>query len=455
MPETIDPAEMLAIRLGFGLGPGAAPPDGAAMLASVGAAQAGDGWTVQRAGEAQRLFAQTRQGRTEGTVSPQDYDRILADLNAQRIGVLRRRVARAVGAPAGFGERLVQFWADHFSTAAPNLPRQLMAAAFVDEAIRPHLNGRFADLLFAADTHLMMLTYLDQVSSRGPNSPFVRRRPERRLGLNENLAREAIELHSLGAGAAYTQADVRELAELLTGLTADNRQGTRFVPQAAEPGADTVLGRAYGGGGTSGLDEIRRAFGDLADHPATAAHLSRKLAVHFVADDPPPSLVADLTDAWQGSGGDLATVYGVLVAHPALAQEFRHKARPPFEFLVAALRALGVDEAGVMAFDTKRVNQVLAGPLALMGQPWNQPRGPDGWPERAEDWITPQMLSARIGWSLRQPARLVDPLPDPRAFVAAALGSTVSAPLAWAVPKAESAREGVAIVLASADFNRR
>ncbi|WP_246026754.1 DUF1800 domain-containing protein [Paracoccus luteus] len=455
MPQTTDFADVLAIRLGFGLGPDPAAADAAAMLASVDAARAGDGWTVPRAGEAHRQFAKSRRDRDAGTISADEYKRISHELTALNRGVLRRRIARAVGAPAGFGERLVQFWTDHFTTVAPNLPQQMMAAAFVDEAIRPNLNGRFADLLFAADTHTMMLVYLNQVNSFGPGSVFVRKRPEKRLGLNENLAREAIELHSLGVGAAYTQADVRELAELLTGLSADNRKGTRYIAQAAEPGADVVLGESYGGPGTSGMDEIRRAMTDLAGHPATAAHLSRKLAVHFVADDPPDALVADLTDAWRGSGGDLATVYGVLVRHPALMAGFRHKARQPFDFIAASLRALGLGEAGVMALDSQRVQQALAYPLTLMGQPWNRARGPDGWPDRAEDWITPQMLSARIGWSLRQPARLVDPLPDPRAFLATALGSTASEPLARAVPRAESAREGVAIVLASSDFNRR
>ncbi|HRO13851.1 MAG TPA: DUF1800 domain-containing protein [Paracoccus sp. (in: a-proteobacteria)] len=457
MTLTPDFPELAAIRLGYGLSPLAPPPaDAAEVLAScVRAAIPDDPWTAALAGDAQISLSEARKAREEMTIPDDEFRAVTQKLNAERLAVLQRRVARAVAAPAGFGERLVQFWADHFTTVAQNPPQHLMAAAFVNEAIRPNLAGRFADLLFAAETHPMMLVYLNQNASFGPNSLFVRRRPERNLGLNENLAREIMELHTLGVGADYTQADVRELAELLTGLTWNPREGQHFRPQVAEPGAETVLGRRYSGKGTSGLDEIRRAMVDLARHPATAQHVARKLAVHFAADDPPPDLVRALAAVWQDTEGDLAQVYAVLATHPALAATFRHKARQPFDFLVASLRALGLDRAQVMAFDGPRINQSLWIPLAQMGQPFGRARGPDGWAEAADAWITPQMLSARIAWALQQPQRLTNDLPDPRAFLSEALGGTASERLIWAVPKAESAREGVAIVLASTDFNRR
>ena len=449
-------SEIAGLRLGFGLSPlTAAPDDLAGVLASVDAATVPDGWTTRAAAEAQVALGDLQKALAAGKIDRDELRIETRDLNNLRQDALQRRVARAVGAPAGFGERLVQFWSDHFTTVAQSAPQHPLAAAFVDEAVRPHLNGRFADMLAAAETHPMMLVYLNQNSSFGPRSPVARKRPGRKLGLNENLGREILELHSLGAEAGYTQEDVRQLAELLTGLTYNPREERRYRPQVAEPGAETLLGQRYGGGGTDGMAEITRAMGDLAVHPATAAHLSRKLAIHFAADEPPEELVRDLTDTWIGTGGDLAQVNALLAGHPDLAASFRRKARQPFDFLVAALRALGITADRVMAMSRKEVDQVLWEPLVQMGQPFGRPRGPDGWPEAASAWITPQLLSARIGWALRQPARLVDPLPDPRDFLATTLGATVSEPLARAVPRAESAREGVAIVLASTDFNRR
>lgn len=446
----IDP-EHAAIRLGYGLSPRVPPAEFPFLLESVAQATQSDGWTTTAATAAHLAFAEVRQARDDGALNPEDYRAYVQELEGKRLDVLRNRIARAAGAPAGLGERLVQFWADHFTVVAQNPTQHLMAAAFVDEAIRPHLNARFGDMLLAAATHPMMLIYLNQNASVGPNSQFARRRPEKRVGLNENLGREILELHTLGAGADYTQADVRELAELLTGLAYNPRDDRRFRPQVAEPGAETVLGVTYG----DGLPEIARALNNLAMHPATARHLSRKLATHFAADDPPEALVADLAAVWLDSGGDLGAVIAALVAHPDLAASFGQKTRQPFDFLAAALRALGIGAGEILALERPQVRQHLLVPMQRMGQPFGKARGPDGWPERAGDWITPQLLSARIGWALSTPTRLVEPFPDPRAFLSTALGATASEALARAVPRAESAREGVAIVLASAEFNRR
>ncbi|MFV0303048.1 MAG: DUF1800 family protein [Paracoccus sp. (in: a-proteobacteria)] len=450
--------ELAAIRLGFGLSPLMAPVGTVAeVLDSVTAAGPdADAVSLDQARTiAQRLSELGKMRKAQQAGAEDTYDALRRELALLPMIDLRRRLARAVAAPAGFGERLVQFWSDHFTVRGNGGATYPLRIAFIDEAIRPHLGGRFEDLLIAANTHPMMLTYLNQSSSFGPNSPVAQKNRARNLGLNENLARETIELHTLGVNAGYDQDDVRQLAELLTGLIYRPGRDERFIPNQAEPGAETVLGKRYGSKAPARIEDIHAVLTDLARRPATARHLARKLALHFVSDQPSRALVDDLAAVWHESGGDLPQVYAVLVQHPDLATDFRQKVRQPFDYIASALRALGLSGAAVTAIEPKRLRNEIGGAMARMGQPWYQPVGPDGWPEPASAWITPQGLAARIEWSLKMPARLTDPLPDPREFLQTALGQTVGEALNWAVPKAESAREGVAIVLASNEFNRR
>lgn len=454
-----DYAQLAAIRLGFGLSPrGPGPGNPAAMAASVTTAAADPAALSQDQvrewhAEGRVLQREARQGQgDEATRKPDRQHR--QRMRGLFEAALVDRFARAVDDPSGFGERLAGFWANHFTVGGGALYDNLMAASFINDAIRPHLAGRFADMMFAAETHPAMLRYLDQVRSVGPNSVLAMREPEKPMGLNENLAREMLELHSLGVGADYTQSDIEELARLLTGLTYDPRQPGIFRPARAEPGAETVLGTRYGGDRPR-LDDIRAVIDDLAAHPATARHLARKMAVHFVADDPPPALVDRLTDTFTRSGGDLAAMNLTLAQAPELETHFRAKMRQPFEFLAASLRSLGVEGATLRALSPRDRATILLQPLQVMGQPFARPPGPDGWPEDALAWASPQGLAMRITWALKQPARLVDPLPDARDFMHVALGDTLSDVVAWAIPRAESQREGIALVLASTDFNRR
>jgi uncharacterized protein (DUF1800 family) len=357
-------------------------------------------------------------------------------------------LARAADAADAFRERLLRFWTDHFTVRARSGLAGPLVFAFAEDAIRPHLAGRFADMLQAAILHPAMLLYLDQTASVGPGSRAGLRRGR---GLNENLARELIELHTLGAGAAYGQTDVRELAELLTGLDI-GPAGTRFRPERAEPGAETVLGRRYAG---EGLAPVRAALADLAARPETAAHLARKLAVHFVADDPDPGLVAALAAAWRDGGGALRPVYAALLGHPAAWAPPLAKARQPWDFVVAALRGLGLDGAALRRMGAANLRRRLIEPMAGMGQPWAAPPGPDGWPEPAAAWITPQGLAARVEWAMTVPARLVPDLPEPADFARRALGDLADPTLLRAAARAETRREGLGLVLASPAFNRR
>lgn len=448
--------ELAAIRLGYGLSPLVPPPaDPAAVLGSVAVTAARPPEMTTAEAQAQQVATlQARHRAKDGEAEKQAFNMVKRDVYGRTAASYQARLAHAAGAPVGFGERLVQFWADHFTVRTTTLPQRWLSPAFIEEAIRPRIGGRFADMLKAAITHPAMVLYLNQNQSVGPASPMARARRKGMPGLNENLARELLELHTLGVDASYSQEDVRALARLLTGLTYDAREDVRFMPRRAEPGADTVLGRTYGGR-KARIEDIYAVLDDLAVHPATARHLAAKLAVHFSSDEPDADMVADLTDAYARSDGDLMAVYAVMVAHPALAAQFRQKVRQPFDFVAAAMRALGVTAEAAMAIEQKQARRWLRDPLEVMGQPLDAVPGPDGWPEEPGAWIRPQLLAERIDWAMTAPGRLVDPLPDPRAFVQTALGSTASEGVLWAVPRAESVREGVGIVLASADFNRR
>lgn len=445
-----------AFRFGHGLPlPANAPTEPASMLAALrgpdtmattypGPQLADLSETLQRADT--MLRTSRRASGEAAKTARQDYRQAIARLEGVTLLAAKTTIARALDAPDGFRERLVQFWADHFTTVARSRRDSPLPATMVEEAIRPFVTDRFADMLKAVVQHPAMLGYLDQSASFGPNSRIGQRRTK---GLNENLARELLELHTVGSG--YTQEDVTQMAELLTGLTV-SKKGPTFDPRRAEPGPETVLGTTYDG---DTLAAVLKALDDLAEHPATAAHLARKLAVHFVSDQPNADLVQALTDAWRNSGGDLLAVAEALLTQPAAWSRQQYKARQPFDFMTAALRALGLDGADVMRMADDSFRQMILLPMAAMGQPWQRPPGPDGWAEAAEVWITPEAMAARITWAMEMPARLVNPLPDPAALMASALGANLGERLAWAVPKSENIREAVGLVLASPEFNRR
>ena len=225
------------------------------------------------------------------------------------------RFQRAARAEVGFAERLVHFWSNHFCISAAKGPLVRVAAGcFEREAIRPHVLGRFGAMLQAVESHPAMLAYLDNALSFGPNSPAGR---NRNRGLNENLAREILELHTLGVDGGYTQADVTALARIITGWTFSGREGRLgepgtfvFFPNGHEPGDHTLLGKAYAAGG---VKQGEAALADLARRPATARHIAGKLARHFVADEPPPSLVDRLAKVFRETDGDLKAVAIALV----------------------------------------------------------------------------------------------------------------------------------------------
>ncbi|PCJ08254.1 MAG: hypothetical protein COB16_07935 [Rhodobacteraceae bacterium] len=353
----------------------------------------------------------------------------------------------------GFRERLALFWGDHFTAQGKGGLLQLMGAPYVETAIRPYVSGRFGDLLISAVTHPLMLHYLDQSASIGPGSPMAQK-SRRSKGLNENLAREVMELHTLGVGGPYSQKDVRQLAELFTGLSYNAKNGFQFRPNQAEPGKETVLGTQYGGD-PARLEPIHAVLHDLAEHPATADHIARKLVVHFVEDNPDPALIEHVAARFRDTKGDLAQVYAALLEHPAAWQPELRNVKPPLDFVASACRALAVHPEKLKRSAPKTLAKGLMTPLIMMGQRWEHPNGPDGWPEQDAAWITPQGLAARIRWAMLAPQQLVTRLPPPEQFVETSLGEFADGRVRFAARAAETQSEAIGLVLSSPAFQRR
>ncbi|WP_199088046.1 DUF1800 family protein [Bosea sp. ASV33] len=360
---------------------------------------------------------------------------------------VKARVDLALAAETGFGERLVMFWSNHFCIGATksNIGR-IMAGAYEREAIRPHVFGRFEDLLIAAESHPAMLDFLDNRQSIGPNSPAGRRQGR---GLNENLAREIMELHTLGVSGGYSQADVTNLARILTGWTMAGRDGRLgfpgsfiFNPGQHEPGAAPLLGRDYA---QPDLAQGVAALTDLAHQPATAHFIATKLVRHFVADDPPPQRVEALAAAFRDSEGDLRAVYRALIGSDDVWRAPATKIRSPQEFLLASYRALS---------RKPDFGQVI-GPVGVMGQPFWQPPGPNGYADSNAAWASAEGLKTRVdvaaGWG-RQAAGSVA---DPRVLADDILGPLLSPETKQAVARAESKPQAIALLLMSPEFQRR
>lgn len=379
------------------------------------------------------------------------FTRWLKELRREKSGWLWSQMMRRAHTRDGLRERLVSFWADHFAATGKNAIYKLSAAPSHEDTIRPYLTGRFADLVKAVMTQPLMLHFLDQTASRGPNSAVVKKRGG---GLNENLAREVMELHTLGVDGPYTQADVRELAELLAGLSIGADFSFRFRPGLAEPGPETVLGRSYGGTGKARIEDVLQALDDLASHPATARHIAQKLAVHFVADTPDPALVDHVAARFEETGGRLDAVYGALLEHPAAWDPAPGNVKRPLDFIGSALRLFEVTPNSRAGRRPGLQGDLLRAPMLLMGQPWDEPPGPDGWPEADGAWVTPQRLAARVRWSWTAPSVLLEELPDPRALLTLAVGERVDDALDFAVKAAADRIEGVALVLCSPAFQR-
>ncbi len=379
---------------------------------------------------------------------------------------VRARLATAAASQRPFAERLALFWANHFTVSLAKGSTRGLVGAFEREAIRPHIAGPFARLLHAAVAHAAMLRYLDNDVSAGPQSRAVLRRAARRRsegdeaprqgGLNENLAREVLELHTLGAASVgtaggYTQADVTALARVFTGWRVPLRQiaeapgatqAVVFDPNWHEPGPKTVLGQRYG----EGPQALQAVLDDLARQPATARFVATKLARHFVADQPPAALVARLEARFLRTEGDLASVCRALVQSPEAWSPRPAKLKSPEEFVVSSARLLGL---GAAAFD----RQPDAG-IATLGQRVHAAPSPAGWPDLAEEWLGPDAVWKRVEWATRIADRLGRRV-DARALAAASLGPRLADDTARQIERAADGPQALALLLLAPEFQRR
>jgi uncharacterized protein (DUF1800 family) len=382
------------------------------------------------------------------------------------------RFRQAATTDRPFLERITQFWTNHFAVSVDKVAVLGVAGSLEREAIRPRVLGNFTDLLLAVEQHPAMLLYLDNFLSVGPHSSAAgfleRRNSQRHVGINENLAREIMELHTLGVGSGYTQTDVTTFAEVITGWSISGDEPS-FAPQARlrrwprgsigpaagaapgkflfrpelhEPGAKAVLGKRYTDAGIAQGEAVLR---DIAAKPATAHFIATKLCRHFIADDPSPAVVDHVARAFASSHGDLRTVYHALLTAPEAWAQPLSKYKTPSDFIVSTFRGLqlpvGDGRGSIAAFE-------------VMGQRTYSPGSPAGWPDRGDDWNGASALMKRIEWADAVGQR-VGARRDAADLAPQLLGETLSANTRTAISRAASGAQAVTLLLAAPEFMRR
>ena len=408
-----------------------------------------------------------------------DTEDARAALRQQAQADIRARLVTAATTQRPFAERLALFWANHFTVSVGKGSTQGLAGAFEREAVRPHIAGRFADLLYAAVSHPAMLRYLDNQRSAGPQSALVQRlrrrsnaaaeagsstasaaaNAPRLTGLNENLAREVLELHTLGVAGGggaygpwggYEQADVAALAAVLTGWRGPRTEpsalpgdgAATFDPLWHQPGPKAVLGRSH----AEGPQALRTVLDDLARQPSTARHISFKLARHLVADQPAPALVARLARRFSETDGDLPALYAALVDAPEAWEAAPAKLKTPEEFVLSSARLLRVGD--------KLAQRAADAGLTALGQRPHSAGSPAGWPDGAADWLGPEAVWQRVEWAV-QVAERAGATVDARALAQASLGPLLAETTRFQIERAADGPQALALLLMAPEFQRR
>ena len=365
---------------------------------------------------------------------------------AMQLEVLRN----AITTPDSLSPRLLDFFSNHFSVSGQGIAMRVYAPLLEREAIAPHLSGQFVDMLLAVEQHPAMLTYLNNEKSIGPDSPQGKKSNK---GLNENLGREILELHTLGVDGGYTQADVRELAMAITGWSLidpkkvtgqkDDGFGFMFRARTHQPGTRKVLNKNYSNEGVAQGEAILK---DLAIHPATAQHISFKLARHFVADKPSEKLVAAMKKTWLATKGNISAVMKTMIEHADAWLPEQQKYKTPREFIVSVFRIL--DSLEPIKLEKLKLVQGLR---ALGQEPFNA-GSPAGYGDTASSWDGAEALMARIEWANQLAAHIKTPPVD---LITAALGAQLSENSLKLIKRAESRQQGLVLALMSPEFQRR
>ena len=475
MADTVA-AAIAANRFGLGARPGdiariAADPRGALRAQITGAAPSLEDANLPDSADVIEREAQLRLERkqlkqrspgdaTGDAATQADLQKLPALLRPIYIDDAVARMRAGVSTDRPMLERLVQFWSNHFAVSVDKQAVLGIAGAFEREAIRPHVLGSFQDLLLAVEQHPAMLLYLDNAQSVGPNSDAARKlsrrgfafnAPRQKIGINENLAREILELHTLGVSGGYTQADVTEFAKVISGWSIGGGQGRlrggdpgRYYYREAlhEPGTRHLLGRKYR---DSGHAQGVAVLQDLAASNATAQHIATKLCRHFIADEPPAGAVDRLTQVFLTTSGDLPSVYRALIDAPEAWSEPLAKYKTPSDYIYSSFRALQLP----VPEGPKAV-----APFELLGQRNFSPGSPAGWPDRAVDWDGSASLLKRLEWA-DQVGQRVGTRVAAAELAPQALGATLGDHTRVAIARAESGAQALTLLMASPEFMRR
>ena len=438
-------AVIAATRFGWGLSEASSKRlDGKAWIQAQIDNGLDQGWPILQSTET--VFQQQREFRVKRkTMNREALEPI--STKATRDLVLRSialRLKYAIETDNPFLDRLSHFWTNHFAISANAGVLRGLASGYELHAVRPFVLSTFTSMLIAVVKHPAMLLYLNNNRSIGPGSRAGKRRG---AGLNENLAREILELHTLGVDGGYKQEDVTNFAKCLTGWTIDmqGRQGALgsfyFNPNWHEPGKHQVLGKARTAEGEEQAESVLR---EIATHPSTARHIARKLARHFVSDTPPKSLVSKLENCFLETGGNLREVTFALVRADESWSEARTRFIPPLAYAVAVARAFPGTFAPARLVSAAR----------QMGQPLWAPNSPEGYPDDNASWLNANAMKLRLNLA-DEAARKADIGNNASEFADRLFGSTLSTQTAKAISRAESARQGLTLLLMSPEFQRR
>jgi uncharacterized protein (DUF1800 family) len=352
-----------------------------------------------------------------------------------------------ITASSGFSEHIVMFWTNHFTVSARKQIVACASGAYVRDAIRPNALGKFAELLKAVVKHPAMLAFLDNNTSIGPDSRPGQRKQK---GLNENLAREILELHTLGVDGGYTPGDVTGFANLLTGWSISGQQdpdgggGFMFKEKTHQPGPISAFGKSWE---KTGLKEGEEFLGFIATHPKTAHFISTKLVRHFVADQPPAEAVAAVEATFNATDGNLKACYKTLLECPAAWDVSRPKLKTPMEFLISSFRAL----------QPKTLPHMPIQALLAMGQPLWAASSPKGWPDTASSWISSDAMKTRLDLASQLAAKATGPAKedDPLMFAGSLLGDRLTDETSTAISRAADHKQALILLLMSPEFQRR